>query len=243
MLKCIAVIPARYASTRFPGKPLVEINGKSMIQRVIEQALQAQLLDHVVVATDDERIKKHVLDLGYAVAMTSDQHESGTDRCAEVAKQFPDFDLVINIQGDEPFIQPQQIDDLIHFMKTDANRKIATLYYPIDSHEKIFNPNIVKVVFSQAKALYFSRNPIPFIRDIPTAQWETAHQHFKHIGVYGFDRKTLIEITQLPQGKLESIEKLEQLRWLENGFDIHVLLSQFDSKGIDTPADLKAFLS
>ncbi len=239
-MKVLAVIPARYASTRFPGKPLVEIGGKSMIQRVYEQAQSCQLINEVVVATDDTRIHAAVEEFGGAVMMTSDQHPSGTDRVAEVAAQRRDIDIIVNVQGDEPFIDPTQLAAVVEvFERTDA--PIATLARLITTNEALFSPNVVKVVVdANQKARYFSRHPVPFIRSKPQEEWLGAGVHFQHIGIYAFRRAYLNELSQLPPGQLESLESLEQLRWLEAGYQIYVQETNKLSIGIDTPEDLQA---
>lgn len=235
----LGVIPARFASTRFPGKPLVEIAGKSMIQRVYEQALQSKHLNTVVVATDDERIREHVQAFGGEVHMTSPEHPSGTDRCAEVAAAFPDAAWVVNIQGDEPFIQPQQIDLLIDTLLTPTSPGIATLAKKIEALEALDNPNIVKAVFSHiGEALYFSRYAIPYMRGIAPEERLKHHNFYKHIGLYGFNKTILHQITVLSPAALEKAESLEQLRWLENGYRIAVQITDMETIGIDTPEDL-----
>lgn len=238
-MKTLGIIPARYASTRFPGKPLIDIEGKSMIQRVYEQASKANLVDEVIVATDDERIFDHVKGFRGLVEMTDIKHRSGTDRCAEVAKRHQEFDFVINIQGDEPFIDPAQIDITITPLR-DGSFEIATLAKPLKTSEDLFNPNIVKVVMAQrGKALYFSRHPIPFVRNIEESNWIKHRTFYKHIGLYAFKRKTLLELSQLSVSDLEKSESLEQLRWLENGYAIFVNKTDKESIGIDTPEDLE----
>lgn len=235
----LAVIPARFASTRFPGKPLVEIGGKTMIQRTCEQVKKCRRVEKLVVATDDKRIFKHVQSLGYEVQMTDPQHPSGTDRCAEVVRKFPAAKFVLNVQGDEPFIQPEQIDLLAETLIL-GKEKIATLAKRISDAEQIFNPNVVKVAFSEKKrALFFSRHPIPFHRGLPQEEWAAAGNFFKHIGLYGFQRATLLRISKLQPSPLELAESLEQLRWLENGFSIAVGLTDLETFGIDSPADLE----
>jgi len=237
-MKSLGLIPARFASTRFPGKPLVEIRGKSMIQRVFEQCKKCKLLSEVIVATDDKRIFDHVLDFGGKVQMTSPNHPSGTDRIAEVAKGMMDFDIIVNIQGDEPFIQPEQIETVLSVFSKHKNVEIATGYFPLEKNEDIINPHKVKVVFGDnGKALYFSRSPIPHINGKYLKDWPVEH-FFKHIGMYAFRRDTLLKITKLLPSRLEQLESLEQLRWLENGFEINVVELPFDSVGIDTPEDL-----
>jgi 3-deoxy-manno-octulosonate cytidylyltransferase (CMP-KDO synthetase) len=239
--KYIGIIPARYASTRFPGKPLAMIKGKSMIQRVYEQA--SKVMDRVYVATDDERIFKAVKDFGGRVIMTSPHHSSGTDRCAEAvikaeAELGEKFDVVLNIQGDEPFIEPLQISLLMDCFN-DPKTQIATLVKKATLPDEVFNPNRPKVVLgSNQQALYFSRSPIPFVRGAENSAWPLSADIFLHIGLYAFAKDVLLEITRLPQSPLEKAESLEQLRWLENGFHIAVRTTVYDSFGVDTPEDL-----
>ncbi|NET33443.1 MAG: 3-deoxy-manno-octulosonate cytidylyltransferase [Cyanothece sp. SIO1E1] len=241
-MKVLGVIPARYESTRFPGKPLVNIQGKSMIARVYERCRQAKMLDEVIVATDDQRIYDHVKSFGGEVMMTSKSHRSGTDRCAEVAAEHREVEFVVNIQGDEPFIDPNQIDQLVKLFDGSSTVDIATLAKKIDSEEALMDPNIVKVVFNkQAEALYFSRSTIPFVRNLASGQWLRHHDFYKHIGIYAFRNKVLQECAKLPQGKLEIMESLEQLRWLEAGYNISVGLTKLETMGIDTPEDLEKF--
>ena len=238
--KTLGIIPARYASTRFPGKPLVDISGKSMIRRVYEQVVAASLIDEVVVATDDSRIYDHVEAFGGKVQMTADTHRSGTDRCAEVANQMDQFDIVVNIQGDEPFINPGQIDQVIQPLLEQPHLGIATLAKQIHDQDALFDSNIVKVVFTQQQqALYFSRSTIPYLRDIPKEDWLEQAKFYKHIGIYGFRRQILLEVAKLVPGILEQYESLEQLRWLEAGHPIHVGVTQWETFGIDRPEDLK----
>ncbi|MFA9372506.1 MAG: 3-deoxy-manno-octulosonate cytidylyltransferase [Labilibaculum antarcticum] len=240
-MKFLGVIPARYASTRFPGKPLADINGKPMIQKVYEQALKA--LEHVYVATDDERIEEAVKSFGGKVIMTSPNHQSGTDRIAEAAKLITrkltiDFDVVINIQGDEPFIQPDQINSLKSCFKNPST-EIATLIKKISNSDEIFDPNKVKVVTAKDhRALYFSRSPIPFVRGENREKWLNNNTFFKHIGMYAYRFDSLMKISKLEQSDLELSESLEQLRWLENGYWIQTEITEHESIGIDTPEDL-----
>jgi len=237
-MKTLGIIPARYAAARFPGKVLTNIGGKSMLQRVYEQAQQAKLLDAVIVATDDERIFEHCNEFHANVMMTSPDHQSGTDRCAEVARQVEGYELMVNIQGDEPFIQPEQIDLVVEPLNKEA--QISTLAKQIESSEALFNPNIVKVVFDKNhRAMYFSRHPVPYVRGELQTNWHKEPSHFKHIGLYGFQRKTLLAISELPVGFYEKCESLEQLRWLENGHHITVALTDKETIGIDTPDDLE----
>lgn len=233
-MNIIGIIPARYASTRFPGKPLIDLGGKTMIQRVYEQCKKAESLTDVIVATDDKRIEDHVKSFGGNVVMTSSQHQSGTDRCAEVVKTYNGLcDAIINIQGDEPFINPFQIDQLcaaFHLPHT----QLATMKKKIILESEIQNPNCVKVTSTaQNEALYFSRSIIPYPRNA-----STAIVYYKHIGIYGYRKETLLEITNLPIGNLEIAESLEQLRWLENGYRIVLVETEMENIAIDSPDDL-----
>ena len=235
----LGIIPARFASTRFPGKPLADIRDKSMVRRVYEQALLAKSLDTVVVATDDARIYEHVLAFGGEVVLTRSDHPSGTDRCAEVARQFPEAQLILNIQGDEPFIQPEQIDLLTETLFSQKRFNIATLAKKIEDPDLLQNPNVVKVVFSHKQgALYFSRHPIPYLRGIAPEQWLAQHTFYKHIGLYGFRRDALLQVARLAPTPLERAESLEQLRWLEHGIRIAVGITEWETVGVDTPEDL-----
>ena len=236
----IGVIPARYASTRFPGKPLVEIGGKMMIQRVYEQVKNC--LDEVCVATDDQRIFDAVRSFGGNVVMTSEHHKSGTDRCKEaLEKAGADFDVVVNIQGDEPFIQPEQIE-LIKGCFSSNDTEIATLvkpFSPSDSIEALFNANSPKVILnSKSEAIYFSRAVIPYLRNSPKENWLKEQTFYKHIGLYAYRSDVLGRITELPQSLLEIAESLEQLRWIENDYKIKVAITHHETIGIDTPEDL-----
>lgn len=239
-MKFLGIIPARYASTRFPAKPLALLGGKPVIQRVYEQVVK--LLDDAVVATDDERIEAAVKAFGGKVVMTSTSHRSGTDRCYEaLTKVDGEFDVVINIQGDEPFIQPSQIRTVMDCFE-DSSTQIATLVKPFtsqDGFDALENVNSPKVVVNkQMQALYFSRSIIPFFRNKDKKEWLAGHTYYKHIGLYAYRTEVLKEITQLPQSSLELAESLEQLRWLENGYVIKVGESQVETIGIDTPEDL-----
>lgn len=237
----IGIIPARYASTRFPGKPLADMKGKPMIQRVYEQV--EGVLDAVCVATDDERIAAAVRAFGGQAVMTSDQHRSGTDRCYEAYQKVgAGFEVVINIQGDEPFIHPEQIETLKRCFDDPAT-EIATLVKPFDPNgdfeSTLFNPNSPKVVFNKRmEALYFSRSIIPYIRGEQYTEWLRTRTFYKHIGLYAYRAATLREITALPQSELEKAESLEQLRWLENGYRIKVGITHQETIGIDTPEDM-----
>jgi 3-deoxy-manno-octulosonate cytidylyltransferase (CMP-KDO synthetase) len=239
-MKIIGIIPARYASTRFPAKPLVDIAGKSMIERVYLQAKKSKTLTDVVVATDDERIFLHVKSFGGKVVMTSEMHQSGTDRCFEAVNTFcPDADLVINIQGDEPFIQPEQIDLVVSCFRS-ADTQIATLVKIIKTEEELFNVNIPKVALNgQKEAMLFSRQTIPAIRGKEQQEWLKNFTFYKHIGIYAYRTSILNEITRLKPSSLELAESLEQLRWLENGYKIKVELTDFESVAVDTPEDLE----
>ncbi|MFN8240633.1 MAG: 3-deoxy-manno-octulosonate cytidylyltransferase [Bacteroidales bacterium] len=237
-----AIIPARFASTRFPGKPLELIGGKQMIHRVYEQASKA--VSSVWVATDDERIKQAVEKFGGRVVMTSAEHRSGTDRCAEAASKIETetnstIDIVINIQGDEPFIKPGQISLLVSCFN-ETGVKIATLVREVRKDEDLFNINHPKVVIaSNGDALYFSRATIPFQRGIEKEHWLEHHRYFKHLGIYGYRKDVLFELTKLGPGQLENAESLEQNRWLENGYRIRTAVTEWESIGIDTPDDLE----
>ena len=244
-MKFIGIIPARYASTRFPGKPLADMKGKYMIQRVYEQA--CKVLDRVCVATDDERIFNAVQSFGGQVVMTSDRHRSGTDRCFEAYTNLGGGEeVVINIQGDEPFIKPEQIESLIACFDS-PQTQIATLVRPFEAtegYEALANPNSPKVVMNERhEALYFSRSIIPYLRGVDPEQWLSRHVYYKHIGMYGYRADVLGEITRLPQSSLELAESLEQLRWLQNGYTVKVGITTQETIGIDTPADLQKAIS
>ena len=246
-MRFIGIIPARYASTRFPAKPLAMLGGQTVIQRVYQQV--SRVMDDVVVATDDERIEEAVKAFGGRVVMTRTDHKSGTDRCYEAYEKVgQNYDVVVNIQGDEPFIQPQQLE-AIKACFDDNRTQIATLVKPFteaDGIEALENPNSPKVVVdNDMRALYFSRSVIPYLRGIDRAQWLAHHTYYKHIGLYAYRVETLKEITTLPQSTLEKAESLEQLRWLQNGYVIKVGTTDVETIGIDTPEDLaraEAFL-
>lgn len=244
-MKFIGIIPARYASARFPGKPLADMAGKPMIQRVYEKV--KDVLDTVCVATDDVRIEESVKAFGGNVVMTSESHRSGTDRCFEAySKVGEGFDIVINIQGDEPFIHPEQVET-IKGCFSDGNTEIATLVKPFkaddDFESTLFNPNSPKVVVNKrGEAMYFSRSIIPYIRGKKYTDWLPNHVFYKHIGMYAYRVDILREITQLPQSTLELAESLEQLRWLENGYRIKVGITEQETIGIDTPEDMQKAL-
>lgn len=238
MKRILGIIPARYASTRFPGKPLIDIGGKSMIQRVYEQCQKTSVLSDVMVATDDERIANHVKAFGGKVMMTAEHHQSGTDRCAEVlSKLMETCDVVINIQGDEPFINPKQIE-LLAAAFDEPTVQIATLIKKIKDEEEVKNPNVVKAIANKhGEAIYFSRSPIPYRRN-PGVQIT----YFKHVGIYAYRADVLPELTQLPLGLLEQAESLEQLRWVENGYKIGLRETDLETIAIDTPDDLERVL-
>lgn len=246
-LTFIAIIPARYASTRFPAKPLALLGGKPVIQRVYEQV--AGVLDDAVVATDDQRIYDAVRAFGGKVEMTSAAHRSGTDRCREAYdKQGRAYDVVVNVQGDEPFIRREQLEALKRCFENPAT-DIATLVKPFsesDGLAALENPNSPKVVLdAQSQAVYFSRSVIPYLRNVPRGEWLAKHTFYKHIGIYAFRAEVLRKVTTLPQSPLELAESLEQLRWLENGYKIGVGITDAETVGIDTPEDLaraEAFL-
>lgn len=240
----IAIIPARYASTRFPGKPLADMNGKPMIQRVYEQVKKC--VDKVFVATDDERIFNAVEAFGGNAVMTSENHKSGTDRCAEAYNKVGNGeDVIINIQGDEPFIAPEQIRSIMECFN-DSSTQIATLVKPFkeeDGIDALMNPNSPKVVLGvNNEALYFSRSVIPFVRGCDVQQWLGANTFYKHIGMYAYRADSLAEITKLSQSSLEKAESLEQLRWLQNGYKIKVGITNLETIGIDTPEDMQKAL-
>jgi 3-deoxy-manno-octulosonate cytidylyltransferase (CMP-KDO synthetase) len=241
-MNVIGVIPARYDSSRFPGKPLVVIGGKSMIQRVYEQCSKSTSISKLIVATDDQRIADHVKLFGGNVTLTSINHQSGTDRCAEVANNYPEFDILINIQGDEPMINPDQIDLLCKCFEN-PNASIATLVKKISSNEELFNENTPKVILNKNnEAILFSRTAIPFIRGKAKENWIEQYTFYKHIGIYGFKTETLKKLNNLPVSALESAEALEQLRWIENGYRIHTAITDKESQAIDTPQDLEKLL-
>ena len=237
-MKYIAIIPARYASTRFPGKPLAMLGGKTVIQRVYEQT--ASVVPEVCIATDDERILQAVEAFGGRAVMTRADHKSGTDRIEEAAQLTgTQADVIINVQGDEPFIQPQQIETLCHLFD-DPQTQIGTLGKRFESIEAAMNPNSPKIVTdNRGFALYFSRSVIPFVRGVEQTQWLTHYPFLKHLGIYAYRREVLHEITQLSQSTLELAESLEQLRWLQNGYRIRVGETDVETVGIDTPEDLK----
>lgn len=240
-MKFLAIIPARYASTRFPGKPLAILGGKTVIERVYSQV--SLTFQDVYVATDDERIFKAVEEFGGKAVMTSPNHKSGTDRCYEVLRKIgeDDFDVVVNIQGDEPFIQTSQLESIKACFE-DSGTDIATLakpFTPQDGMDAVRNPNSPKVVVNRnMEAMYFSRSVIPFLRNKEMDNWLNYHTFYKHIGLYAYKSRALRQITSLPQSQLEIAESLEQLRWLENGYTIKVGVTDIETIGIDAPEDL-----
>ncbi len=236
----IGIIPARFASSRFPGKPLIDIAGKSMIQRVYEQTKKSKSITDVVVATDDEKIEKHVLSFGGKVVMTSSLHQSGTDRCFEAIEKFNSTaDVVINIQGDEPFIHPEQIDIAAKCFEN-KEVQIVTLAKTISANTDLFNPNVPKVIIdNNGNGIYFSRHPLPYLRGKENNEWHNHHTYYKHIGLYAYRREILGKLTALKQSSLELAESLEQLRWIENGYKIKVEITDYESVAIDAPEDLK----
>jgi 3-deoxy-manno-octulosonate cytidylyltransferase (CMP-KDO synthetase) len=241
-MKVLGLIPARYASTRFPGKPLALIAEKPMIQWVYQRA--SEVFEHTYVATDDERIASVVKSFGGRVVMTSDKHQSGTDRCAEAlnkvqAETTINFDVVVNIQGDEPFIQAEQLRKVSGCFD-DASVQIATLVKVFNSSEDIFNPNSPKVILNNnSEAIYFSRSAIPFVRGKEKEDWKFFRKFYKHIGLYAYRTDVLQQITLLPQSSLELAESLEQLRWIENGYRIKVVETTLETLAVDTPEDLE----
>ena len=237
-MKVVGIIPARYASTRFPGKPLALIKGKPMVQRVYEQALKAKL-DAVVVATDDVRIADAVMDFGGQYVMTDPNHRSGTDRCREALDLLEtQFDAVINIQGDEPFIDPRQIEMMRELISRD-DTMLASLAKRIEEEDELFSPNTVKVVMDyKGNALYFSRNPIPFMRNVDRNEWLEKGVFYKHIGIYAYKADTLRQVAAMQPSALEQAESLEQLRWLENGLQIRMDITKEENVSIDEPNDI-----
>lgn len=237
-MKFIGIIPARYASSRFPGKPLAILNGKSVIERVVERV--SSVLDNTYVATDDQRIYDAVISFGGKAVMTRSDHHSGTDRTREAVELLGgDFDVVINIQGDEPFIQRQQIETVMECFK-DKHTQIATLGKPFESIDALKNPNSPKIITdNDGYAMYFSRSVIPFVRNQQEEKWLESYPFLKHIGLYAYRTDVLRKITELPPSSLELAESLEQLRWLQNGYKIKVGITDMETIGIDTPDDLK----
>ncbi|UKN00095.1 3-deoxy-manno-octulosonate cytidylyltransferase [Paracrocinitomix mangrovi] len=229
-MKVLGIIPSRYASSRFPGKPLIDINGKSMIQRVYEGSIKSKLIDQVIVATDDHRIFNHVQSFKGKVMMTSENHQNGTERCGEVIEEFSDYDVIINIQGDEPLIKAEQLDALIDSFNN-PEVQIATLIKKLNDQKEIQNPNRIKVALDKKhNALYFSRSVIPYGVSI---------QHYKHIGIYAWRKSILKELLKLETTEIEKSESLEQLRWLFNGYQIKCIETTIETPNVDTPKDLE----
>lgn len=245
-MSILAIIPARYASTRFPGKPLAILGGESIISRVYHRVCRCSVIDDVIVATDDDDICDHVESFAEegAVMLTSDEHRSGTDRCGEVLQRLGNqgysCDIVLNVQGDEPFVEPSQLKTLVACFD-DPAVQIATLAAPIADTDELLSPDNVKVVrAADGRALYFSRQPLPYRRGVDTKHWLDKGQYLKHVGIYAFRSEVLPELCRLDVSPLEDAEKLEQLRWLEAGYTIHVALTDHANIGIDTPDDLAA---
>ncbi len=239
-MNVIGIIPARFASSRFPGKMLAKIHGKTMIRHVYEQCLKATLLNTIVIATDDNKIKTECESFGAEVIMTSPEHPSGTDRCFEAIQKInQQYDFIVNIQGDEPFIRPEQIDMLVSGLK--SKTELSTLIKKIDNNEILFSVGNVKVTFNtNNEALYFSRSVIPFLRNFPKEEWLNNHNFYEHVGLYAYRTDILKLICKLQPSKLELAESLEQLRWLENGYKIDLQETPYDSFCIETPEDLIA---
>lgn len=242
MSSILGIIPARYASTRFPGKPLADIKGKTMLQRVYEQSCKSKLLSEVIIATDDERIASHCRELGAGYVMTRAEHPSGTDRCFEAySLRGKKYDYVLNVQGDEPFLDPQQIDSLVKVC--DGNIEIATQMIKCSDHSVLFDPGEVKITLSDnQEALYFSRNVIPFIKNVDQKDWHKHFEYYRHVGMYAYRVDILEKITRLKPSLLEKAESLEQLRWLEHGYRIKCVETDFDSHCVDTPEDIDKVL-
>ncbi|MCF8234213.1 MAG: 3-deoxy-manno-octulosonate cytidylyltransferase [Bacteroidales bacterium] len=247
-MKIIGIIPARFQSSRFPGKPLADIKGKSMIRRVYEGAKTSEKLVDVWVATDSDKIYGHVIDFGGKAVMTSATHRSGTERCAEALQIIEQqtknlFDVVINVQGDEPLIGYEQIDQLACCFD-EPEVQIATLAKTIQDEDELFNPNVVKVVINRAGwALYFSRSTIPHSRSEARENWLINHEYLKHIGMYAYRKEVLVKIVDLEKSALESCESLEQLRWLDHGYGVRVELTGYESLGIDLPSDIEKIIN
>lgn len=241
-MKVLGIIPSRYGSSRFPGKPLIDLMGKSMIQRVYEQAKKCETFTDVVVATDDQRIYDHVSDFGGLVMMTNTDHSSGTERCGEVIEKYNDYDIVVNIQGDEPLIRPEQLTDLVAVFKSETV-EIGTIVKAMSNEADIRNPNRIKVVLDKAKnGIYFSRSPIPHIANTQHSNWLDKTTFYKHIGIYAWRTKTLKELLNLEATSLEKLESLEQLRWIFNGYSIRTVETTIETPNIDVPEDVEAVL-
>jgi 3-deoxy-manno-octulosonate cytidylyltransferase (CMP-KDO synthetase) len=241
-MRILGIIPARYASSRFPGKPLAQIKGRSMLQRVYEQTVKAQLLTRVIIATDDERIARHANEIGAEVVMTKVEHPSGTDRCFEAYQLHAQpFDYVVNVQGDEPFLDPEQIDSLARVC--DGQTEIATQMIKCNDHAVLFDTGEVKIVLSEnQEALYFSRNVIPHIKNVSEKEWHKHFDYYRHVGMYAYRVDVLEKITKLKPSSLEKAESLEQLRWVQHGYRIKCAETNFDSHCVDTPEDIEKVL-
>jgi 3-deoxy-manno-octulosonate cytidylyltransferase (CMP-KDO synthetase) len=241
-MSVIGIIPARFASSRFPGKPLVNINGKSMLQRVYEQAKMAKLINEIIIATDDERIEMHAKEFGATVISTSKEHVSGTDRCYEAYNNYAKhFDYVLNIQGDEPILNPEQINELCRI--ADGETEIATQMIKCKTYEELFDKGEVKIVLNaNNEAMYFSRSVIPAIKNINEKEWHLNFPYQRHVGMYMYKSNILKEISSLKPTQLETVESLEQLRWLENGFKIKCVQTNYESHCVDTPEDLEKII-
>ena len=236
-MKVLGIIPARYASSRFPGKPLIDLKGKTMIQRVYEGAKQCPELTDLIVATDDKRIFEHVLSFGGKAQMTHVSHNSGTERCQEVASKFEEMDVIINIQGDEPLVDYRQLSELLALFRNPLIA-LGTLIIPVNDPMDLSNPNRIKVVTNKfGEALCFSRNPIP------AATYPSDLVFYRHIGLYAYRKKTLAEISQLPMCEWEKSESLEQLRWLFHGYRIHTAITHLETPNIDVPEDVKKVIT
>lgn len=241
-MQVVGIIPARYASSRLPGKPLSQIAGKTLIQRVYEQAKQATALNAVYVATDSPQIMQAVANFGGHAILTHTNHQSGTERCAEAIEKLPSKpNIVINIQGDEPFINPEQINQVVQIFTQNPDAQLATLIRKITEPEVLLNPNHPKVVINeQGQAIYFSRQAIPFLRNHPTQNWLQHHVFYQHVGIYGYTAQVLQQIVQLPPSPLEQAELLEQLRWIAHGWPIFTQITSYPILSVDTPDDLAA---
>lgn len=238
--RVVVVIPARYGSQRLPAKPLADICGKPMVQHVYERAARAKLVNAVLVATDDERIMSAVRGFGGRAVMTPESLQTGTDRIAYVARSLPDAEIIVNVQGDEPLVEPAMIDEAVEPLLHDNSVNVGTLVKKIDNNADLSNPGIVKVVLDrEGNGIYFSRSPIPFGRDIQQSEWLRHHIYYKHIGLYVFHREFLNRFSEMNQTPLEKTEKLEQLRILENGYKIRCTVTSFDSVPVDTQDDLE----
>jgi 3-deoxy-manno-octulosonate cytidylyltransferase (CMP-KDO synthetase) len=239
----VGIIPARYESSRFPGKPLIDISGKSMIRHVYEQSVKSSALAKVVVATDDQRILDHVTAFGGEAVLTGSHHASGTDRCFEALGLLKNsYQYIINIQGDEPFIEPGQIDELGEVLN-DSHVEIATQMIEVKSDQELFDPGEAKIVLNENReALYFSRSPIPFVRNAARQEWHSQHVFYRQVGMYAYRNDILKKITKLPVSSLEKAESLEQLRWLQNGFTIKCVITKYESHCVDMPEDVARIL-